>query len=376
MYKATLSDKGNVLTLSGAPQPIRFHAIWLRDNAQDGDTRSAQNGQRLITLQDIPPNLSISDAQIDQSEITLTFQPENKIISYPIDWLLNHSYDELNHQNDIQHQGIKTTGIQTWGNELQADLPQANFDDLKTDSNSLAKWLGQVTRYGFAVINDGPTENQALMEVVKLFGYVRETNYGKHFDVRTEVNATNLAYTGMALQAHTDNPYRDPVPTLQILYCLQSSTEGGDSMVVDGFRVAERLREENTLWFDLLTRYCVPFEYNGSEGVQLSARHPMIELTADKKLRAIHFNNRSASTFTDIPFDDMQNYYAAYRRMGELINDPKNSVKFRLEPGMSFIVDNTRVLHARTGFSGSGQRWLQGCYADKDGLLSTLASLS
>jgi len=50
-------------------------------------------------------------------------------------------------------------------------------------------------------------------------------------------------------------------------------------------------------------------------------------------------------------------------------------VSFRLEPGECFIVDNTRVLHARKGYSGTGTRWLQGCYADKDGLLSTLAAL-
>lgn len=50
-------------------------------------------------------------------------------------------------------------------------------------------------------------------------------------------------------------------------------------------------------------------------------------------------------------------------------------VTFRLNPGECFIVDNTRILHARKAYSGTGTRWLQGCYADKDGLLSTLASL-
>ncbi len=48
---------------------------------------------------------------------------------------------------------------------------------------------------------------------------------------------------------------------------------------------------------------------------------------------------------------------------------------FKLQPGDLFIVDNTRVLHARKAFSGSGKRWLQGCYADKDGLYSTLAAI-
>ena len=45
------------------------------------------------------------------------------------------------------------------------------------------------------------------------------------------------------------------------------------------------------------------------------------------------------------------------------------------KPGECFIVDNTRILHARKGYSGSGTRWLQGCYADLDGLNSTLAVL-
>jgi gamma-butyrobetaine dioxygenase len=33
------------------------------------------------------------------------------------------------------------------------------------------------------------------------------------------------------------------------------------------------------------------------------------------------------------------------------------------------------VLHARTAFAVAGDRHLQGCYADLDGLLSTLAVL-
>ena len=68
-------------------------------------------------------------------------------------------------------------------------------------------------------------------------------------------------------------------------------------------------------------------------------------------------------------------YYQAYRRLGEIIDDPAMAVSFKLEPGECFIVDNTRVLHARKGYSGGGNRWLQGCYADKDGLYSTLAAL-
>ncbi|MCV6592415.1 MAG: TauD/TfdA family dioxygenase, partial [Silicimonas sp.] len=160
-----------------------------------------------------------------------------------------------------------------------------------------------------------------------------------------------------------------------ILYCLENSAEGGDSIVVDGFRAAEKLRDQNPEGFALLAGYPARFEYKGEDGVCLRSRRPMIELSPDGEIIGIRFNNRSSAPFVDVPFDKMEAYYAAYRQLGDIIDDPAMGVSFKLEPGESFIVDNTRVLHARLGYSGAGSRWLQGCYADKDGLLSTLAAM-
>ncbi|MCB1312655.1 MAG: TauD/TfdA family dioxygenase, partial [Sedimentitalea sp.] len=185
----------------------------------------------------------------------------------------------------------------------------------------------------------------------------------------------NLAYTGLGLQAHTDNPYRDPVPTLQVLACIENSATGGENMVVDGFRAAQILQEEDPHGFDLLSGYPARFAYTGTKGVALQSRRPIVELSPDGELTAIRFNARSAAPITDVPFDEMPAYYAAYRRFSDLVDDPAMQVTFKLAPGEAFIVDNTRVLHARKGYSGEGHRWLQGCYADKDGLLSTLAAL-
>lgn len=71
----------------------------------------------------------------------------------------------------------------------------------------------------------------------------------------------------------------------------------------------------------------------------------------------------------------MTDYYRAYRRVAELIESPDLAIRFRLEPGDAFVVDNRRVLHGRTAIAGVGERHLQGCYADRDGLLSTIAAL-
>jgi len=211
--------------------------------------------------------------------------------------------------------------------------------------------------------------------VVDLFGFVRETHYGRCFDVRAEVDPVNLAYTALALPPHTDNPYRDPVPTLQLLACLRNTAEGGESVVVDGFRAAATLREEAPGAFDLLADHCARFEYAGSAGVRLQARRPILELAPDGELIAVRYNDRSAAPLLDVPFEAMAGYYAAYRRFAAILRRPALQVRFRLAPGELFIVDNTRVLHAREAFSASGSRWLQGCYADRDGLLSTLAAI-
>jgi len=371
MLEARIEEDGNQLVLRSI-KSARFHAVWLRDNAWDESTRSKNNGQRLVSLADIPKDTVISQIVVDGDQLRITFQPENKTITYDSHWLMSHAYDRENKTEP----GWTQANIETWGADIAAQKTDADFNELLNKPEVLRDWLSQVARYGFGRVHSGPVQDLALMEVINLFGHVRETNYGRHFEVRTEVNPVNLAYTGLGLQAHTDNPYRDPVPTLQLLYCLESSASGGENILVDGFAVAQRLRQENSQWFDVLSSHCARFEYTGDDGVVLQARKPMIELAPDGELIAVRFNNRSASAITDVPFNSMELYYQAYRRMAEIIEDPSMEITFRLDPGECFMVDNTRVLHARKGYSGSGKRWLQGCYADKDALYSKLSVLN
>ena len=350
----------------------RFHAIWLRDNALDEATRSPANGQRLITLRDIPEDRLIAELDIVDGGLEVVFTPEGKKVRFSATWLRDHCYDG---RISVKAPRLPE-GVKTFDGTFDVAVMSSDFQTVRDQPRALCAWLGHVSRFGFAKLTGGPVTSGALLEVVALFGYVRETNYGKWFEVRTEVNPSNLAYAGLGLQAHTDNPYRDPVPTLQVLYCLDNSAEGGDSQVVDGFKAGLRLQAEDPKGFDLLSGHSARFDYRGVGDVHLRARKPMIELSPDGELVGVRFNNRSAAPITDVPYDDMLGYYAAYRRFSGIIDDPAMAVRFKLEPGECFIVDNTRVLHGRTSYAGqTGSRWLQGCYADKDGLLSTLAVL-
>ena len=353
---------------------LRYHSTWLRDNALDPKTRDIKNGQRLITLSDIPIDTCVKSAILDDKgeNISLTFSPESKKVSFSTSWLETYAYD-------VKKKSLKgwiSPDLKIWSSDMLKNIPNIDYKTAKSDNILLLKWMKSLHKYGFAKISGGNKESGAIIQIANLIGYIRETNYGKFFEVRSEISAVNLAYTNLGLQAHTDNPYRDPAPTIQILYCIENSASGGDSKVVDGFKAAILLKEENPKYFDLLTKYCARFEYNEDGKTHLQSRRPMIELSPDSEIITIRFNNRSAAPITDVPYNDMENYYKAYRKFSEIINNPSMAINFKLKPGEGFVVDNTRVLHSRTAYSGSGNRWLQGCYVDKDGFLSKIFTLS
>ena len=172
---------------------VRYHSTWLRDNALDPKTRDTNNGQRLITLSDIPINTFIKSATLDKTGtiIFLTFLPEKKDISFSANWLEAHAYDTEKHNE----KGWIDSDLKTWGKDMSKHIPNVDYKSAKSDKTLLLQWLKSLYRHGFAKMTGGKIESGALIQIADLFGYVRETNYGKWFEVRSEVNAINLAYT-------------------------------------------------------------------------------------------------------------------------------------------------------------------------------------
>ena len=332
----------------------QFHPLWLRDNCPCPECRH-ESGQRLLDTRSLPDDLSV----VTVNGYEVTFSDGHTSVFDP-DWLQAHSG------------APPLPARQLWGAEIQGELPTAEYDEVAAGGEPLRRWLAWVDELGFAILTGGPTEPETVTRTAELFGFVRETNYGRLFDVKTVVNPTNLAYTGLGLGAHTDNPYREPTPTLQLLHCLASSADGGENTLVDSFRVARDLPQDD---LDMLARTPIRFRYIDA-GTDLEAETPVISLDARGAVQAVHYNTRSAQAFR-LPNDAVGRYYEAYQRFGRMLEAPEYRIQFKLGAGDLFIVDNLRVMHGRTGYAASGgERHLQGCYADRDGLRSTLAVLS
>ncbi|GAA2123115.1 hypothetical protein GCM10009759_74010 [Kitasatospora saccharophila] len=345
------------------------HPYWLRDNCPCADCRDPRGGQKLFRIGDLPDGLTAVETAEDAAGLTVRWSDGHRS-HYPAGWDAPAGPDERTEHAKRLWQAA----------DFARGLPEADWAAYLADPEERTAVLAAVLRSGFALLRGVPAEERRVLRVARSFGYVRETNYGELFDVRVEPDPANLAFTSAAIAPHTDNPYRDPVPTLQLLHCLRNDCAGGDSGLVDGFRAAALLREQDPAAFAVLARTPVPFRYR-DRGTELTAERPLIGLDPRGAIREVRFNDRSTRTAALSALDpaELDAFYAAYRRFAAIVLRPELRLDFRLAPGDCLVLDNTRLLHARTAFEPGdgtgGHRHLQGCYADLDSLSSTLAVL-
>lgn len=347
----------------------QLQAIWLRDHCQMPASRNPDNGQRLLNITDIPPDIAIRQARLEDNRLVVEFDPDGHRSEFELNWLYQNCYC-LNEQHDDRSESSK---ILWHGQSFGENLPRCGYPAFCAQARSKLSALQAVRDYGFVILDSVPCDSDQLLEVIHQFGFVRETNYGPMFEVVTRVDPNNLAYTNLGLGCHLDNPYRDPVPGLQLLHCLESSTEGGESILQDGFMAAKILRDENPEHFLILSQNWINFRFHDA-GADLRSRVPLIEVNDRDEVIKVRFNNRSIDTIR-LPPERLKSFYPAYRHYAEILERRELQVVFKLQPGELMLFDNTRVLHARTEFSAYGSRHLQGAYSDLDGLYSCLRLL-
>ncbi|WP_331769532.1 TauD/TfdA family dioxygenase (plasmid) [Embleya sp. NBC_00888] len=347
--------------MATAPDIGDLPAVWLRDNCPCPLCRDPRTGQKLFQITDLPLDPSVAEVREHGSDVEIVWAPDGHRSVYARTWL--HAPAEPDPRSE--------DGKSLWeAAEMHAPRFEFAWNDYTDDP---APALTAVQRLGLALLRGVPCVEGQVLAVAATFGFVRETNYGRLFDVRVEDRPNNLAFTSARITPHTDNPYRDPVPTLQLLHCLANEAAGGDSGFVDGFRAAALLRAEHPDAYQALVRTSVPFEFRDTR-TRLRAHRPIIGADDTGRIREVRFNNRSMGTLR-LSADDLAEFYTAYRAFAEVLARPELMLTRRLEPGDCVVFDNTRVLHARTAFDGAGRRHLQGCYADLDGLASTLGVL-
>lgn len=349
---------------------IDVPSLWLRDACACGECRDEFSGQRLRGVLTLDAETDVASWRNDGDDIEVTFTPDGHVSRFSRAWLTANVPGKAEVFDDRSERHRPPWRAADLGGRPR----EVAWHELHSDDELRTTALGALMRTGVLLVRDVPIESGMVLAVAQSFAHVRTTNYGDLFDVRVEPQPVNLAFTSRAIAPHTDNPYRDPVPGIQLLHCLQSSSGGGDSVFIDGFAAAASIRDEDPLAFATLTSTAVTFKYEDAHTL-LRASGPIITVNAAGDVSAIRWNDRSIQP-PAVAAEEVAEVYRAMRVFAATLDRPDLPIHLKLAPGDCIVFDNTRVLHARTAFEGgSGARHLQGCYADLDGLASTAAVL-
>lgn len=366
METYALDLKPEALNLSRQDgRSIDLHPLWLRERVTDSGSYNALISQRLYEHSALPADLTVTQADLtDQDELDLSFSDNHKS-KIPLGSIIAELGWKAN-PRDLPIQKAWTTSDKV--------LPIADWNNMR-DSAKLKSILHDFLTYGFCIFENTPSNLGDLTALAGRFGFVRDTDWGQLFDVEKKEVPSDIAYTDAALGAHTDNPYREPIPGLQYLHCLINEVSGGLSTLTDGMAIARQLRNEAPEQADILERVNVRFRYEGPAAI-LESYGPIIERDHRGLVRRIRLSSR----VDYVPALDVQTldlFYKGRARLNHLANSPEFQIAFPFKKGTLLMMDNYRLLHGRTAFDGKeGRRHLQGCYTDHDGVSSLYRMLA
>ena len=347
-----------------------FHHIWLRDNCTCSQCGDRSGGHRYLELGSIDPDITPDEVSIDSSgSLQIRWNGDGHRSNYAPAWLLEHCYSADSIAKQRQQPIL-------WDSTFNGKIPEWDYDRVITDELIRLQMFQCINDYGFAIINGVPVLEDQIEGLAEIFGFIRETHYGRIFDLISTPQQRILAQTAHAIRPHNDELFRDPIPGLFMMHCLRASEcGGGASILVDGFNAAEKLRSQYKDMFDLLCRVPIPhrrFLVDDVDDVALSGNWRSIELNQHGDIAAVHINER---TMAPLNTDEnlIEPVYRALQKMLALVYAPEACVTYRLESGQAAVMDNHRILHARAAFNGN--RHIRQCHVDRDEFFSRLRAL-
>ncbi|MCP1452898.1 gamma-butyrobetaine dioxygenase [Pseudomonas kilonensis] len=361
-----LVDRIQVTWADGRASP--FHHPWLRDNCPCPQCVYSVTREQVLEIVDVPEDIAPGATYLDDEGCLCVDWQDGHRSRFDPGWLRAHAYDDQSRAERLANKPRR----QLWRRDLQ--LPVFDYPALMDDDDALLQWLLAVRDIGLTQVHGVPTEPGSLKRIAQRISFIRESNFGVLFNVQSKADADSNAYTAFNLPLHSDLPTRELQPGLQFLHCLVNDADGGESIFVDGFAIAQALRQEDPEAFDALCRIPVEFR-NKDRRSDYRCLAPIIALDALDQVSEIRMANFLRGPF-DTTVEQMPRLYRAYRRFIALTREPQFRLVQRLEPGQLWCFDNRRTLHARNAFDpASGARHFQGCYVDRDELLSRILVL-
>ena len=365
-----------------------FDAVFLRDSCTCTRCVDPHSRQKLFQTSDIPPHIKGTPRIVGDGEVEIEWHGD--VQGYGADHRTRHSLDwlrrALSTEVDLRG-GVRHDDRVLWDRDtITARNKWIDYSDWMQADDVLFDALTHLNQYGLLFLRNVPESEESVVDIASRIGTLKDTFYGRTWDVRSKPKAENIAYTPQFLGLHMDLLYTSNPPHLQLLHSLRARTPGGESFFSDAFHAAQKLHDASSSHFRTLCTFPVTYHYHHPTHHYHYTR-PTIETYPSPKYSeptnlALHRVNWSPPF--QAPFEArigtsspaLRNYLAASHAYEKLLSAEENLFEYRLNEGECVIFDNRRVLHARRAFDATkGERWLKGAYVDDDVFFSKLRVL-
>ncbi len=329
-----------------------FPNIWLRDHAKDKENWDKRSHQRKTFTASLDISVQIKEVKIkdDGSYLEILWSDMKNSVNYSSEYLFKNILSKNNKNYDLQ----------LWKKQNIDEDIYFNFKNILSDEG-FKLFLQKLYNLGFCVITDCETNLKSVEILAKKIGYIRQSIFGGLWEFESNQDMADSAYTQEELRPHTDSTYSNDAPGLQLLLCCDYKAKGGESIMVDGFKIAQVIKNNDKDLFDIMSKIEVPGKYVG-DGVILEAKRPIFRLD-NNELIQVSFNNYDRTEFRiDEPLT--VKFYEAIKQFDNLANSKEFQWKHILKPGELLIFNNWRILHGRGSFNG--KRKMAGCYINME----------
>lgn len=270
---------------------------------------------------------------------------------------------------DLPHSSSSSGPIRSNRHGLAPKQPWSTFDRDAFPASSFATttssqpMLANLARFGVHLVTDMPNTSQETEAFIRQhLGPPRETLYGGMWDTAPrQANVNDTAYTYDALDPHTDCCYLIDSPGLQCFNCVaQDPNGGGFTRLVDSAHVLLQLERDHPETYRFFaTRQ---FAFHHTETGLFALHYAPVIQTQGAEVLQFRYNEYDLAKLDFHSADELELFYSHNRILIAALK--QNEFRIKLRVGDMLVLDNHRVLHGRTAFTG--YRNLIGCYVGVD----------
>ncbi|KAK7954666.1 TfdA family Taurine catabolism dioxygenase TauD [Apiospora saccharicola] len=315
---------------------------WLRDGCGCSSCVDPHSGQKNFGSTDVPLDLPITSCRKTEDGALEIVWQNDFLTRGRESHTSTYSPEQVDSFFTPRKEAIFPPVVFWDKQTIKRDITFIEYDDWMNNDEALAAGVRKLQTHGIFFIRNAPHSEESVISMSSRIGNLKETLYGRTWDVRSKPEAEN------------------------------NSCDGGESLFSDASRAAFLMKLGPPELRNALSSHKVHYHYR-KHGHFYENNHSVVDGSGHVRwsppfqapLRGLRKNEEGLQEY--------RTWAAAAVQFQELLEREEYLFEYKMQPGDCVVFDNLRVVHGRRAFDTSaGSRWLKGTYNAHDVFMSRL----